>query len=157
LHIDVDHSKERNIKMGFEVLNRRAARASGVAVNVSKNPKAPLGHGLSGFFRIGPDVVKEAGWTDPEKTPVRILAGNGDDTGIFILEPHRDGKTVPFKPKSGASLQLSFSAMSAGFSEPTGGTKEIEYQVEGNAIKVTVPQLRGGEAHQAKRTKITKK
>jgi hypothetical protein len=143
--------------MGFEVLNRRAARASGVAVNVSKNPKAPLGHGLSGFFRIGPDVIKEAGWTDPEKTPVRILAGNGDDAGVFILEPHREGKTVPFKPKSGASLQLSFSAMSAGFSEPTGGTKEIEYAIEGNAIRVTVPQLRGVEAPQGRARKPTKK
>jgi hypothetical protein len=138
--------------MGFEVLNRRAARASGVAVNVSKAPKAKEGHGLSGFFRIAPDVASEAGWTDPENMKVQIMMGNGSDTGIFLLKPDPAGKTVPFKPKAGASLSLSFSAMSAGFTAPTGGTTTVDYEIEPEGvIKVTVPMLRAGAQKKAGR------
>lgn len=127
--------------MGFEVLNRRAARATGVAINITKNPKAKEGHGLSGFFRIGADVVKEAGWSEGQR--VSILAGNGPDTGLFQIVPDDQGKTKPFKPKAGASLQLSFSAMSAGFTAPTEGTVEVEHQIgAGGEIVVTVPELR---------------
>ena len=129
--------------MGFEVLNRRAARATGVAINVTKSPKAKEGHGLSGFFRIAADVAKEAGWNPDNK--VQILAGNGSDTGIFILQPSDQGKSKPFKPKAGASLQLSFSAMAAGFTAPTEGTMAVEHTVEPEGvIRVTVPALRMG-------------
>jgi hypothetical protein len=137
--------------MGFEVLNRRAARATGVAINITKNPKAKEGHGLSGFFRIGADVVKEAGW--PEGTKVSILAGNGPDTGLFQIVPDAEGKTKPFKPKAGASLQLSFSAMSAGFTQPTEGTMEVDHKVgAGGEIVVTVPALRAGVQKKSKKS-----
>jgi hypothetical protein len=129
--------------MGFEILNRRAARASGVAVNVTKAAKAKEGSGLSGFFRIAPDVAQEAGWTNPESMKVQILIGTDDDKGVFLLKPSADGRTKPFKPQAGASLQLSFSAMSAGFTMPTGGTKEVEYSIEPEGvIRVTVPELK---------------
>lgn len=138
--------------MGFEILNRRSARASGVAVNVTKNKTAQAGHGLSGFFRLAPDVVKDAGWKPGE--PIQILIGTEEDRGKFILKPSKEGRTVPFKPKAGASLQVSFSAMSAGFQEATGGTKEVEYEIgDHGEITVTVPGLRGedGNTHSTSR------
>jgi hypothetical protein len=128
--------------MGFEVLNRRAARASGVAVNVTKSPKAKEGKGLSGMFRIAPDVAKEIGLT--ENSRVQILVGTGADTGIFLLQPNDSGRTKPFKPKAGASLQLSFSAVSAGFTAPTGGTVEVPHEVGPEGIRITIPMLREG-------------
>lgn len=132
--------------MGFEVLNRRASRASGVAVSVTKNKAAKEGHGLSGFFRIAPDVAEKAGWNKMEDgMKVQILSGTDEDKGIFLLKPSPEGKTVPFKPQAGASYQVSFSAMSAGFTGPTGGTKDVEHEVEGDTIKVTVPELRPGK------------
>jgi hypothetical protein len=139
-----DLTNHRRLKMGFEILNRRAARASGVAVNVTKAAKAKEGSGLSGFFRIAPDVAQEAGWTDPENMKVQILIGNDEDKGTFLLKPSAEGRTKPFKPQAGASLQLSFSAMSAGFTGPTGGTKEVEYEVQKDGvIRVTIPELKG--------------
>jgi hypothetical protein len=136
--------------MGFEVLNRRAARATGVAVNVTKAAKAKEGSGLSGFFRIAPDVAQEAGWTDPDNLRVQILIGNGPDAGVFLLKPSPEGRTKPFKPQAGASLQLSFSAMSAGFTAPTGGTKEVEYGVEPEGvIRVTIPELKAASSKKA--------
>jgi hypothetical protein len=138
--------------MGFEILNRRAARASGVAVNVTKAAKAKEGSGLSGFFRIAPDVAQEAGWTDPENMKVQILIGTDEDRGVFLLKPSAEGRTKPFKPQAGASLQLSFSAMSAGFTMPTGGTKEVEYAIEpGGVIRVTIPELKGVNKKTAKK------
>jgi hypothetical protein len=133
---------KQEIKMGFEVLNRRASRASGVAVSVTKATKAKEGHGLSGFFRIAPDVAEKAGWNKLEDMRVQILSGTDEDKGIFLLKPSPEGKTVPFKPQAGASLQVSFSAMSAGFTAPTGGTKDVEHEVEGDTIKVIVAELR---------------
>jgi hypothetical protein len=128
--------------MPFEILNRRASRASGVAVNVTRNKNAKEGKGLSGTFRLGPDVVKEANW--PLNTKVQILVGTGNETGMFILKPSDQGLTKPFKPKNGASLQLSFSAVSAGFTQPTEGTLPIEHHVtEAGDIQLTVPSLRG--------------
>jgi hypothetical protein len=74
---------------------------------------------------------------------VQILIGTDDDKGVFLLKPSADGRTKPFKPQAGASLQLSFSAMSAGFTMPTGGTKEVEYSIEPEGvIRVTVPELK---------------
>lgn len=127
--------------MGFEVLNRRASRATGVAINVTKAPKSEKGKGLSGFFRIAPDVIEKAGWTDLDNMKVQIMAGNGPDLGVFLLKPSNDGRTKPNKAQSGASVTLSFSAMSAGFTEPTKGTTEVEYTVDGDEIRVTVPML----------------
>lgn len=138
--------------MGFEVLNRRAARATGVAINITKNPKAADGKGLSGMFRLGSDVVKEAGW--PDETRVTILSGNGADTGKFIIQPNPEGKTKPFKPEAGASLQVSFSAMSAGFTTPTEGTQSVEYTINGGNIEISVPFLR---SHVQKKAPATKK
>jgi hypothetical protein len=129
--------------MGFEVLNRRAARASGVAVNVTRNPKAKEGKGLSGMIRIAPDVAKLANLS--EDTKVQILVGNGPDTGKMLLQANEKGMTRPFKPKAGASLQLSFSAVSAGFTHATGGTVEVPHDIgDDGSITITLPMLRDG-------------
>jgi hypothetical protein len=128
--------------MGFELLNRRSSRATGVAVNVHQAKGANAGTGLSGFFRVAPDVVRDAGWS--EDTRLNILVGTDKDKGTFLLQPAPDGRTKPFKAKSGASLQVSFSAMSAGFKAPTEGSTEVDYSIEeGGTVKVTMKKLLG--------------
>lgn len=126
--------------MGFEILNRRSSRATGVAVNVNQAKDAKPGMGLSGFFRIAPDVIRDAGWNTD--TRVNILVGTDKDKGTFLLQPSSEGRTKPFKAKSGASLQLSFSATSAGFKEPTSGSQSVNYSIEdGGTIMVTMKDL----------------
>lgn len=127
--------------MAFELLNRKGARASGVAINITKGKNAEEGKGLSGFFRVAADVADKAGWNGDTK--VSILIGTGEDAGIFLLQKNPEGRTKPFKPNAGASYQVSFSAMSAGFKEATGGTKPVEHEVqEDGTIRVTVPEMR---------------
>ena len=128
--------------MAFELLNRKGARASGVALNITKAKGAEEGKGLSGMFRVAADVADKAGWNG--ETRVSILVGTGDDAGIFLLTKDAQGRTKPFKPNAGASYQVSFSAMSAGFKETTGGTQPVEHEVEEGTgtIKVTVPTMR---------------
>jgi hypothetical protein len=72
---------------------------------------------------------------------------------LFQIVPDPKGKTKPFKPQAGASLQLSFSAMSAGFTAPTEGTTEVPYQVgAGGELVVSIPSMRNGAAAPTKKT-----
>ena len=138
--------------MAFELLNRKGARASGVAINITQSKGAEEGKGLSGFFRVAADVAEKAGWNGDTK--VSILVGTGEDAGVFLLTKDAQGRTKPFKPNAGASYQVSFSAMSAGFKETTGGTQPVEHEVtEDGAIKVTVPALRASKSRKSKATK----
>jgi hypothetical protein len=138
--------------MGFEILKSRVARATGVAVNVTKIKGAKEGtSGLSGAFRIGGDVAEQAGWKDKE--PVQILIGKDENAGEFILKPSRDGRTKAAKAKSGASLTVSFSAVAAGFSEPTKGTQEVQHEVgRDGEIHIKVPGLQGASGRKGRKS-----